>query len=164
MTSLTMMGMCLGPLVHALFVPILVKSKCDVVTFVVFVPIWVESKGGWLIKCFSAQIPEFSFKFQNKFYSYSHGMTLPHLLRSLLLNQKHDLSPSNGIRLSAFKSWYQEYQGHCFHSMCWWPGVPNTRTTVPWSGHHYSRSSSYSTSRGRCWNRGRVYNRLPFWK
>ena len=47
--------------------------------------------------------------------------------------------------------------------MCWWPGVPNPLTVVPRFRQHYSRISSYSASRGRCWNRDRVYDRLTFW-
>ena len=34
------------------FVPIVVDSKCDIVTFAVFVPTGVESKSGQLIKIF----------------------------------------------------------------------------------------------------------------
>ena len=68
MMSLIMMGLNPGPLVHALFPFIItislvismawglvffsmrVKSKCDVVKFVVFVPIGVKYKGGRLIE------------------------------------------------------------------------------------------------------------------
>ena len=41
---------CVIGLGSGIFVPIGVRSKCDVVTFVVFVPIVVESKGGQLIE------------------------------------------------------------------------------------------------------------------
>ena len=70
MMSLTIIGLTPGPLVRVLFPCTLtnqlvvlvdyvlvsfsigVESKCDIVTFVVSVPIVVDSKGGQLIKIF----------------------------------------------------------------------------------------------------------------
>ena len=37
---------------HGIFIPIEVKSNCDIFSFAVFVPIGVDSKGGRLIKIF----------------------------------------------------------------------------------------------------------------
>ena len=62
----------LGP---GVFIPKGVNSKCDISAFVVLVPIGVESKGGRPI---DVQIPCFLSKFETKFYSYIHGLTLPH--------------------------------------------------------------------------------------
>ena len=83
MTSLTMMGLTPGPLVHTIlplflyvftttlivlgawsgiFVPTGVESKCDIFAFFVFVPIGVESKGGQLIEMFWRSNYLFSFQ------------------------------------------------------------------------------------------------------
>ena len=49
------------------------------------------------LKCFGAQIPDFTSKFKNHFFSYSHGLTLPHPFRPLSLHPQHDLPHSNWI-------------------------------------------------------------------
>ena len=54
-------------------------------------------------KCFGAQIINFPSKFKNLFYSYIHGMTLPHSFQLLLLLQKHDPSQYIWIHPLAFK-------------------------------------------------------------
>ena len=43
---------CVSGLGAGVFVPIEVESKCDVVTFIVFVTIGVDSKGSRLIEMF----------------------------------------------------------------------------------------------------------------
>ena len=55
-------------------------------------------------RCFGAQIPDFLSKFQNQFYSYSHGLTLRHSFLPLWLHQKYDPALSNRIHLLDFKS------------------------------------------------------------
>ena len=119
MMSLMMMGLNPGPLVRvifpffdksvgrviglgsSIFFSIRVDSKCDGVTFIVFMPIGVESKGGQLIEMFWRSNSSFSSKFQNQFYSYSHGLALLHSFQLLSLHRKHDPAPFNGIHPSA---------------------------------------------------------------
>ena len=56
-------------------------------------------------KCFGAQIPDFPSRFQNKFFSYSHGLTLSHSFLLLSLHQKHDSARSNWIHPPDLKPW-----------------------------------------------------------
>ena len=105
--NLTMTSMTLGPLVRALFnciltIPLVVlvawyldffctnMSRVQMwrFTFVMFVSIWVESKGGWIIEILWRSNSWFSLQISNEFYSYCHGLNLPHSFRLAVTSPK----------------------------------------------------------------------------
>ena len=47
--------------------------------------------------------------------------------------------------------------------MCWWPGALDPWSVEPEFRRYHSRSSSYRTIRGHCWNCQRVCDQLPCW-
>ena len=70
-------------LVYGIFVPIGVKSNCDVVALALFLPIGVEFKSSRLSKYFGAQSTDFPSKLQDQFFSHSPGLALSHSFRPL---------------------------------------------------------------------------------
>ena len=84
------------------FFSIGIKSNCDVVPLVLFVPtgFMVDS-----LKYIGVQSPDFRSKFENQFYSYSLFLTMSRSLRPLFIFQKHDMVQTTRIHTSTF--WFQ---------------------------------------------------------
>ena len=180
--SLSIIGITLGYWLHALFQCVLTmlmvvlvdwimafsyqqESSANVIFCVFHVRVnKSQAKGGRLMEIFWRSNSWFFLHISKSFYSYSHGLTLSHSFLPLLIHKKHGRACSNGIHPLYFESWYLEYQGHCFHPMCWWSGAPDTWIGVSGFGKHHLQIFSYSVIRGHCWNRWRVCEKLPCWK